>query len=357
EPVAVTVEPGKTTQRMAMLRPAIRITGQLDDSVPRPVAGGRVIVQTIPPPRSETAEWALWTDVKPDGTFVIDGWPAGRPFQAIALTDRHIGKPGSLPPRFRRNLLDNSSRAGRPQVFEPDDSGAFGDSIVIAMEPLVPVTIRTHDLNDQPLSDVRIYSYPNVFWWNWGSQVYARWLPKSIQWLRDNNATNKRESLDEWRKSFPAQFLTRTDSDGHGQIWLPPSEEVIDVVDDRYELPVFLGKRHMKIDVTDGVPIDVTLSLQPAGTDRLGEWDKLAGVVFGCSTRQGQQICALPGVREKMNEFARRFREAGGQRDPKLMAEAYRTVADAFDSAADPAEAAKWRVKAEEQEALAASQP
>jgi hypothetical protein len=54
---------------------------------------------------------------------------------------------------------------------------------------------------------------------------------------------------------------------------------------------------------------EITLAVQRKGTDHLGEWGKLAGVVFGCSTREGRRICALPEVREKVDEFARTFRD------------------------------------------------
>jgi hypothetical protein len=54
-----------------------------------------------------------------------------------------------------------------------------------------------------------------------------------------------------------------------------------------------------------------------------------------------------------MEEFTQRFREGKNQRDPKLLAEAYGAVADAFLEAGDRVEAVKWRQKAEEQAALA----
>jgi hypothetical protein len=105
--------------------------------------------------------------------------------------------------------------------------------------------------------------------------------------------------------------------------------------------------------LTSGRPATATLRLQPRGTEKLGEWDKLAGVVFGCSTREGRRICALPEVSKKMEEFAARFREGKNRRDPKLLAEAYTLVADAFVGVGDQTEADKWRAKAAEQAAKA----
>jgi hypothetical protein len=76
-------------------------------------------------------------------------------------------------------------------------------------------------------------------------------------------------------------------------------------------------------------------------------------VVFGCSTREGRRICALPAVQKQMEQFAERFREAKNRRDPQILSEAYSAVADAFVSVGDSVEAFKWRQKANEQAAKA----
>ncbi len=114
-----------------------------------------------------------------------------------------------------------------------------------------------------------------------------------------------------------------------------------------------LGRRLIQIEATAGNASVLQLRLQPIGTKKLGEWDKLAGVVFGCSTREGRRICALPHVQKKIDEFVTRMREAQDQRDPQLLSEAYTFVAEAFTSVGDLEEAEKWRRKADEQAAIA----
>jgi hypothetical protein len=54
-----------------------------------------------------------------------------------------------------------------------------------------------------------------------------------------------------------------------------------------------------------------------------------------------------------MDEFAKRFRKGKSQRDPRLLSEAYATVADAFFDVGDVVEGVKWRKKAAEQAAKA----
>jgi hypothetical protein len=127
---------------------------------------------------------------------------------------------------------------------------------------------------------------------------------------------------------------------------LPVGKESLVVVSDHYELPVFLGARQQQVELQAGTPCEQTLRLQARGTDKLGEWDKLAGVVFGCSTQEGRRICALPQVQQKMDEFVKRFREASNQRDPQLRAEAFSFVAEAFAGVGEHEEAERWRKKA-----------
>ncbi|QDT06429.1 hypothetical protein K227x_48390 [Rubripirellula lacrimiformis] len=124
-----------------------------------------------------------------------------------------------------------------------------------------------------------------------------------------------------------------------------------DRISSRNELPIILGRRDRRVTAVTGETLTLTLQLEPTGIETLGEYDKLAGIVFGCSTREGKQICALPEVREKMDAFARRLREADNPRDPAVLAEAFAVVAEAFDRADDLGEAAKWRVKADAEKA------
>jgi hypothetical protein len=150
-------------------------------------------------------------------------------------------------------------------------------------------------------------------------------------------------------EALPRPFQGKTDAKGKVTLELPAGNEGLAVESDVYELPAFLGRRHVRVKLVPGRTTEATLRLQPSGTEKLGEWDKLAGVVFGCSTREGRRICALPNVQKKMNDFAERFREAKNQRDPQLLSEAYDAVADAFMGVGDLEEAARWRKKAADQ--------
>ena len=339
----VDLKPGEPVSMDVELRTALRVQGVLSADVPRPVRRGRVKVETLPPTRGDhnRVSWFSWAPVQPDGTFTIESWPADERIQLIALCDGYHAKSGKAPDvAAQPNNVQNDAH-NRPQVFEPTEEGR----IEVAMKPLARCAITAVDQDEKPIAGVKVVSWPNIFWWNGGSQIYCESLVRSENILKERAYQN---AVD---KTHPPAFEAKTDAEGKAILELPTGKESLAVDDDLYVLPAFLGARDVDVKLVDGETTETILRLQPRGNEKLGEWDKLAGVVFGCSTREGRQICALPGVRKKMDEFVKRFREAKDQRDPKLLSEAYVAVADAFKDAGDDEEANKWRQKAAEQAA------
>jgi hypothetical protein len=322
------------------LEPAVRVRGALGDNVPRPVRNGRLKVWTLDPTRNveRRVTWWTWAPVRDNGTFELD-WPAGEPLQVIALCDGFCAASGRAPECVKDAPDPKQDPFCRPQVFEPQAD----KPIVVAMSPLVRCEVTAVDEDESPVAGISVASWPNVGWWNSGSQVYCWPLARGERALRERDYE---KSLDE---AFPQPFQGETDARGRVTLEIPAGNEQLTVASEVYELPVFLGRRDVRIKLVPGETTEQVLRLQPRGTEKLGEWDKLAGVVFGCSTREGRRICALPGVQKQMAEFARRFRDAKNRRDPQLLAEAYAAVADAFVGVGDHVEAAKWRHKAAEQ--------
>lgn len=329
------------------LRPSLQIHGVLSANVPRPVKNGRLKTYTLPQADAPDGRvnWFSWLPIQADGTFVIDGWPADERVQVIALCDGYMATSGKAPDVVPNPRAPDKDPFSRPQVFDARQQG----SMELAMTELVRCVVTVVDEGGAPLAGITVGASPNVGWWNWGSQIYCHPL------VRSETLLTKRVYYDSADQPFPQPFEATTDAQGKVTLELPARREDLDVASDVYELPVFLGRREMRVELTRGKTTEVTLRLQPCGTEKLGDWDKLAGVVFGCSTREGRRICALPDVRKKMDEFEKRFREAKDQHDPKLLSEAYAAVADAFANVGDQAEAAKWRQKAADQATKAAA--
>ncbi len=325
------------------LQPGVRVRGALSENVPRPVRAGRVKAWSLDPADAakDRVTWWTWAPVQPDGTFTIDSWPADEPIQLIALCEGFIATSGVAPEEVKNPRDPKTDPYGRPQVFRPKG----GEPIALAMAPLTRCVVTAVDEDDKPVAGVSVESWPNVCWWNSGSQLYCHPLVRGERLLRERDHN---KAIDE---VFPQPFKAETDAQGQATLELPAGHEELVISSEVYELPVFLGSRDVKIELTPGETTEAVLRLQPLGTEKLGEWDKLAGVVFGCSTREGRRICALPGVRKQMDQFAERFREAKNQRDPQLLSEAYSAVADAFVGVGDVEEAAKWRQKADDQAA------
>jgi hypothetical protein len=325
------------------LHPSLRVAGRISDNVPRPIRNGRLKTETLNPDRNnpDRAAWFSWFPINSDGTFVIDGWPAGEPMQLAALCDGYIAVSGKAPAVVKDPPDPKNDFYYRPQVFEPKPN----ESIEVAMKPLDRCEVKAVDENEAPLAGVKISAWPNVGWWNSGSQVYCDSLVRSEDRLHDREYSN---AVD---KNAPEPFEAKTNDQGIAVLELPARKQELGIESDIYELPVFLGSRDTKVEILSGQTTHKTLRLQPRGTDKLGQWDKLAGVVFGCTTRDGRQLCALPGVRQKMDEFEKRFREAKDKNDPQLLSEANSVVSNAFLDAGDPLEARKWQLKADEEKA------
>ena len=292
------------------MRSSLRIEGVLSDNVPRPVRLGRIKLQTLCPTATDwdRITWFTWVPILPNGTFIIDGWPADEKLQLIALCEGYIAKSGKAPDVVNQPPDPTKDPFNRPQVFAAESN----ERIKVAMIPLVHCAITTVDEDGKAVAGVKVSSWPNVGWWNSGSQIYCAYLVRGEQLLRVREYQNTTDQSD------PSPFLGTTDGTGMVTLELPAGREGLSVSSEIYELPAFLGRRNMQVELTPGKTTEAVLRLQPRGTEKLGEWDKLAGVVFGCSTREGRRMCATPGVQEKMDEFIKRFREGKNQRRPAI---------------------------------------
>ena len=382
--------PGETLKKTVELRPAIRIEGALSDNVPRPVKNGRLIAQTLPRDvEREDVQWSTWAPMAADGTFVIESWPADEAMQIIALCDGYLAESGDAPsvvknPRVSRRWINDAIFAARalphrleraaktspnganlnalaevarsvtaniygdpflrPQVFE---ATAFGKRLELRMTPAVRCEIETVNEEGAPIAGVTVMSNPNVGWWNHGSQVYCSSFVRGEQLLLKRDYEAARDD------SLPKAYHTASDADGRCVLELPVGRESLYAEHDDYELPIVQGRREQKVMLMPGETAHATLVLQAKGAERLGEWDKLAGVLFGCTGEQCRRLLEDDGFRDRMSVVRAQLSAAKNPRDPKVLSGAFATISEAFNELDDQKEAAKWRRKAAEQKAKA----
>jgi hypothetical protein len=328
---------GEIVRKEVELYPAERITGMVSDNVPRPIKNGRLSARTLPKDNYDNdVNWHSWARIAEDGTFVIDAWPAGEPIQIIALSDGYIGESGAAPDVVKRKP-SNPDSFYRPQVFTPEQQRK---SITLRMKPLAQCDIETVDTKGSPLTGVEVSAYPNVGWWNGGSQVYCTPLVRGEQLLATRDY---RTSVD---KAFPQPFEATSDAKGHCQIYLPIGREDLYAENDHFELPVVRGRREQRVQLVADTTNAVRLVMQSKGKEHLGEWDKLAGVLFGCTGEQCRRLLNDPGFRAKITKVRERLDAAKDPNDPAVLLIAYFEIAEAFDQLGDMEEAFKWRHKA-----------
>ncbi|MDZ4657638.1 MAG: hypothetical protein SH868_08670 [Bythopirellula sp.] len=328
-------------QREVDLRPAVQISGMLSDNVPRPVKNGRVAILTLEKdPSKENVNWVAWSTVAEDGSFKIEAWPAGETLQLIALSDGYIAESGVAPAVAKPPRQPDPFN--RPQVFLPDSQS---EPLIVKMVPMVECRVDVVNEDNTPLSGVEVASCPNVGWWNYGSQIYCGYLHSSEKYLVTRDIDLSVDS------TLPAPFTVTTDEKGRTRLFLPVGKEDLYAGNDDYELPINRGRRDVEVELIAGETAQVRLVLQRKGKEFLGEWDKLAGVLFGCTGDECRRLLEDPGFRKRITGVRLKLDEAENATDPDLLRSAFAEISAAFDEVDDEEEANRWRRKADEQAA------
>ncbi len=259
-------------QQEADLVPAVRVEGKLSDNVSRPVSNGRVNVMTIPAGDSwQEVTWSASVRVATDGSFVISSWPSGEPMQLTALCDGFIAESGEAPA-----MVKPERAAGphlRAQVFmNPSES-----KLTVQMTPMATCNLTVLNGFDKPIDGVNVASWPNIGWWNGGSQGYCSPMGDYVDFLRTGEY--KRPDPDAPNGEEP--FCGTTDEGGQVSIDLPVGAFRLYAEHKRYQLPIIRGDREVVVRSEKAGPFDFKMVMQPKGLDVLGDWEDLCGLVFG----------------------------------------------------------------------------
>ena len=265
---------GEPKQLEVELRPGVCVRGTLSENVPRPVRNGRVNAHSLQPADNgsfyQRVLWVTWVPIEPDGTFVIDTWPADEPIQLIALCEGFIAANGTAPEEVRDPPVPPKvDPFGRPQVFRSSTDGR----IELAMTPLVRCNVTAVDPDDKPVAGVEVGASPSVGWWNDGAQPYCHPLVRGERMVRVRDFNDGLDNV------FPNPWSASTDEHGKATLELPSGRQFLQIVSDAYELPILraapgsgMSDAHV-VDVWlhSGKPTGATLDLQPRGTEKLGD--------------------------------------------------------------------------------------
>ncbi|MEM9409487.1 MAG: Ig-like domain-containing protein [Planctomycetota bacterium] len=248
------------------LLPAIRIQGKLSDNVPRPVINGHVKIQTISKAsKLNDLVWFDWAEIQSDGSFVFDAWPAKTPFQLIALCDGFVASSGKPP-----KSIGQSGTGGnvlRAQVFQDPE-----DSISVEMTPMETCFIQVENAFGKKLENIEAGAFPNIFWWNGGSQIYGWPLARTSDYLLSKNTNGDLSTM---------PFSSVSDENGAISLDLPVGSVPISIGNDRFQLAATMGRRFRNLNVKRGQVNEFKFILQPKRLDILGDWEDLCGLVFG----------------------------------------------------------------------------
>jgi beta-lactamase regulating signal transducer with metallopeptidase domain len=272
-------DPEKKNTFAMEVKPGVRLEGRVDDSVPRPVKNGRVLISVRPPefPAWVNPEdisvviqqhgyprfWHSYRTIAEDGSFVFESVPPGE-VDVVVHGDGFISKnAGELTNRVqpdpqKPSKLVVSGGFGVPQPFP---LVAPVTQIEVKTEPTATLQVTTKTKSGRAVEGAEVYVNPNVL---------------RMQGIFGNF----RDSSEAPYRSMPSLpnvlYSGKTDKDGKVILKnLPAFTQHLDVYHPDYELPLQekngLPHRSIRMEkLSPGESKTVNLTLQPKGKDFIG---------------------------------------------------------------------------------------
>ena len=269
----INVKPG--TGRRVMLKDhqlslGVRVEGKLDKSVKRPIINGHVAANIVRLPASDKQAWRnrwYWSDrteISEDGSFVFESLPPDEVIQLIAVCDDWVpANPilGDLLKHFpegKGQLANNWG--GLPHIFQLPEKAGQKIDVKLKMIPARSVKVTVNDPEGKPISGAKIYTYPNQYFFNRGSQLLGAAYSTSEQLSKP----------DAKPKKFEPRFFGKTDDNGIAILHdLPPksrSSQMLDISSEGYELPIVGRDRKINFEFADEGVTEVVATMQLKGT-------------------------------------------------------------------------------------------
>ena len=270
-------------KRVVLLKPGYRVAGRIDDSVPRPIKNGRVLIWITPSKRPASwgaMTWQEVTEIKADGTFLFESLPRCEAAQVLALCDGWIStspqvqdfdilKKGDGKNRINLHpgqlITGTYAQVHRIDVNEPN--------LKLAMEKTVSIEFRALKPDQTPLANATAWMCPNQFNPIWGATIVGFTSP-----THEILTTQNRKSYFEKKMKELNLFTATTDNLGHAVINNVPARSSISwkLGHDHFDMPLQHAKstnRYRDIDATQSLIPVQEIVMEKKGSNVLGKKD------------------------------------------------------------------------------------
>lgn len=142
--------------RNVKVSPGMRLIGKLSNNIPRPVKNGYVITTTVPKVVKDepVIQWYATAEISEDGSFELPSLPRSGRVQVIALADGWLST----------TTYPDANRFVMGQVFDVEQERDEKNNelrVEIAMEQTGTLEVTLLDMEDRPLKDGKLSSWPN----------------------------------------------------------------------------------------------------------------------------------------------------------------------------------------------------
>ncbi|QDU42464.1 hypothetical protein Mal52_09250 [Symmachiella dynata] len=217
--IEIDVELNTDFSENLLLRPATRLKGALDESVPRPIRNGVVFAdvppilpgETRPPSDSEMLNWHDSTEIAADGTFTFENLPPSPEVRLLAICDGYISANPAINGRpISQGTAEGWVRRPRSHVLDQETP------VEIDMEQTGRCVVQVTDEQNNPIVAAKVTSNLIFNWTAENLQIIPAFAnvdsKNEINIDYKENSTIRRKQGWKWAERFG--FAAKTDKQG-----------------------------------------------------------------------------------------------------------------------------------------------
>ena len=276
------------------VEPGRHIHGILDDTVPRPIKNGHVVLKAVNTISRKDADsrlaWNDWAPIDAEGKFHFDSVPRDSIVMIVAVCDGYLSS-AAIPEELEAAGIEGEDAAAfqsasmiLPLVIRLKDDL---DNWTVPMLPTATCRVTVQDSEGSPLPGADVYSNPNQMFPGIGSNIVGDGH-SSAKIYKLSVEEQKRlflfQSRDEMRKlgvriDFRNAYSRKTDENGVAVLHTLPGgqslthKEHISVEHPEYEIPTSPEQpvhRVAQVELLAEETAEITIRMQSKGTDSIG---------------------------------------------------------------------------------------